>query len=271
MDDSLPDGLTVKVVSSIHQIPAADWDACAAPDPSDANPFVRHAFFSALEDSGSVSTQAGWRPQHIVLEGEGGKILGCAPLYLKNHSYGEYVFDWSWAQAYERAGGNYYPKLQCAVPFTPVTGPRLMTRHDLHVHRPALCRAMVEGMVELAKRARVSSLHVTFPTAEECDVMTEAGLLPRIGQQYHWKNESYGSFDDFLAALSSRKRKNIRKEREVANNHGVEIETLTGREITTAHWDAFYRFYTSTSDRKWGQAYLERSFFDLLTERMGTR
>jgi predicted N-acyltransferase len=204
-----------------------------------------------------------------VLEGEGGKTLGCAPLYLKSHSNGEYVFDWSWAQAYERAGGSYYPKLQCAVPFTPVTGPRLMVRHDLHAHRHTLCRAMVEGMVELAKRARVSSLHVTFPTEDECGVMSEAGLLPRIGQQYHWKNEGYASFDDFLAALSSRKRKNIRKEREVANGHGVEIETLTGREITAAHWDAFYRFYTSTSDRKWGHAYLERAFFDLLSERMG--
>ena len=270
MDDSLPDDLTVSVTKSIHEIPAAAWDACAGAgaSPLAINPFVRHAFFSALEDSGSVGTAAGWRPQHLVLKG-GGKILGCAPLYLKSHSYGEYVFDWGWAQAYERAGGRYYPKLQCAVPFTPVTGPRLMIRPDLGAHVPILQQALVGAMVELAETLKVSSLHVTFPTAEECNTMTDAGLMPRIGQQFHWKNEGYGTFDDFLAALSSRKRKNIRKERETANGHGIEIETLTGSGITSAHWDAFYRFYMSTSDRKWGQAYLERSFFDLLSERMG--
>jgi len=267
MDDSLPEGLTVKIAASIHEIPAAEWDACAG-DPANLNPFVRHAFFSALEDSGSVSPAAGWRPQHVVLMGEGDKILGCAPLYLKSHSYGEYVFDWSWAQAYERAGGHYYPKLQCAVPFTPATGPRLLTRPDLAVHRRTLCLALTEGMVQLARRHRVSSLHITFPTQEEWEIMTDAELLPRIGQQYHWKNEGYATFDDFLEALSSRKRKNIRKEREVANSHGIEIVTLSGHEITSEHWDAFYRFYTSTSDKKWGQAYLERPFFDMLSQRM---
>ncbi|TAL03962.1 MAG: GNAT family N-acetyltransferase, partial [Rhodospirillaceae bacterium] len=147
MDDSLPNDLTIKVVTSIHQIPEAEWDACAGSDRANINPFVRHAFFSALEDSGSVSLDTGWKPQHLVLQGEGDRILGCVPLYLKNHSYGEYVFDWSWAQAYERAGGHYYPKLQCAVPFTPVTGPRLMIRHDLHAHRDELRHALVGGMI----------------------------------------------------------------------------------------------------------------------------
>ena len=268
MDDGLPEDLTLKSVDSIHEVPAAEWDICAACDPA-ANPLIRHAFFSALEDSGSADTASGWRPQHIVIQRGDGKVVACAPLYLKNHSYGEYVFDWSWAQAYERAGGRYYPKLQCAVPFTPVTGPRLLTHPQLSHHQDLLRRALVGGMVELADRAQVSSLHITFPTAGECDLMTDCGLLPRVGQQFHWKNEGYGSFDDFLAALSSRKRKNIRKERETAMTSGIEIETLTGKDITSEHWDAFYRFYTSTADRKWGHAYLERGFFDLLSERMG--
>ena len=264
------DDLTLKVVGSIHDISATDWDGCASVSPETLNPFVRHAFYAALEESGSVSVSAGWKPQHVVLADKDGRVLGCAALYLKSHSYGEYVFDWGWAQAYERAGGRYYPKLQCAVPFTPVTGPRLMVRPDLAADdRAALQRGLLGGMVELARRLKVSSFHVTFPPEDEYALMSEAGLLPRIGQQYHWKNEGYGTFDDFLEALSSRKRKNIRKEREKANACGVEIVTLQGAEITAAHWDAFYRFYTSTSDRKWGQAYLERSFFDLLSACMG--
>jgi hypothetical protein len=262
--------LTAKVVDRISAVSAADWDACAGQEAPDANPFVRHAFFSALEDSGSVGAEAGWQPQHVVIEDAGGQVLACAPLYLKNNSYGEYVFDWGWAQAYQRAGGRYYPKLQCAVPFTPVTGPRLLVRAGRAADETrALRRALIDAMVELARQRRVSSLHVTFPTAAEQELMTEAGFLPRIGEQYHWKNQGYASFDDFLAALSSRKRKTIRKEREVANGHGIEIRTLVGADITPRHWDAFYRFYTSTSDRKWGQAYLTRAFFDLLATRMG--
>jgi predicted N-acyltransferase len=270
MNDSAVDDLTLRVAGSIHEVDAAAWDACAARDPAAINPFVRHAFFSALEDSGSVCVATGWKPHHLLLESPEGRLIGCAPLYLKSHSYGEYVFDWGWAQAYQRAGGRYYPKLQCAVPFTPVTGPRLMVRPDLPAaRRTELQRALAAGMVELARRLKVSSLHVTFPPEDEWALMTEAGLMPRIGQQYHWNNEGYGSFDDFLSALSSRKRKAIRKEREKANSAGVEIVTLTGREIAAEHWDAFYRFYVSTSDRKWGQAYLERGFFDLLSARMG--
>ncbi|MBY0511511.1 MAG: GNAT family N-acetyltransferase [Rhodospirillaceae bacterium] len=261
---------SLKVVSSIHTIPVEDWDACAGVGTPQYNPFVRHAFFSALEDSGSVAADAGWQPQHMVLEDGAGKVLACAPLYLKSHSYGEYVFDWGWAEAFQRAGGRYYPKLQCAVPFTPVTGPRLMTRGDLDAATRREARlALVAGMVELAQRLKVSTLHVTFPTAEEADLMSDAGFLPRFGEQYHWKNEGYGSFEDFLGALSSRKRKTIRREREVANGHGVEIAARAGADIKAHHWDAFFRFYMNTSDRKWGQAYLTRAFFNLLAERMG--
>jgi len=262
--------LSLKVVDSIHAISPQAWDACAGQDQPDHNPFVRHAFFSALEDSGSVSPETGWQPQHVVLENSVGDILACAPLYLKNHSYGEYVFDWAWAEAYQRAGGRYYPKLQCAVPFTPVTGPRLMVRaqgedSEQHQHR----RALLAGMIDLACRHKVSSLHVTFPSEAESAAMEDAGLLSRLGEQYHWKNEGYATFDDFLDALSSRKRKAIRKEREKANNAGVMIRTLIGSEITSAHWDAFFDFYMNTSDRKWGQAYLNREFFDLLGQRLG--
>ncbi len=269
MDDAR-EAWTLKVVSSIHKVPAANWDACAGVGTPHHNPFVRHAFFSALEDSGSVDAEAGWRPQHVVLEDGKGRVLACAPLYLKSHSYGEYVFDWGWAEAYQRAGGRYYPKLQCAVPFTPVTGPRLMVRGDVDAATSAdLQRTLLAGMVELAQRLKVSSLHVTFPTAPEAELMTDAGLLPRLGEQYHWKNECYASFDDFLGALSSRKRKTIRREREVANSAGITISTLTGADITPRHWDAFFAFYMNTSDRKWGQAYLTREFFDLLGQRLG--
>ena len=261
---------TLKVVSSIHRVAAKDWDACAGVGTVTHNPFVRHAFFSALEDSKSVDVEAGWQPQHMVLEDRAGRVLACAPLYLKTHSYGEYVFDWGWAEAYQRAGGRYYPKLQCAVPFTPVTGPRLMVRADLdEATQRELRHTLLAGMIELARRLKVSSLHVTFPTEAEFDLMSEGGLLPRIGEQYHWKNQGYASFEDFLGALSSRKRKTIRHERAVANGAGVEIATLTGDDIKPHHWDAFFSFYMNTSDRKWGRAYLTREFFDLLDQRMG--
>lgn len=262
----MPDSFSLKVASSIHRVDAAAWDACAGA----ANPFVSHAFLSALEDSGSVSGEAGWQPQHLVLEDasiEGrGRVVGCAPLYLKSHSYGEYIFDWGWAQAYERAGGRYYPKLQCAVPFTPVTGPRLLVAEDAP-QREALQRALAKGIVALARQLKVSSAHVTFATEAEHELMTSEELMPRWSEQFHWKNEGYGTFDDFLAALSSRKRKTIRREREIANAR-VKIHTLTGDDITVRHWDAFFRFYMSTSDRKWGQAYLNRDFFALLGDRL---
>ncbi|HZB93115.1 MAG TPA: GNAT family N-acetyltransferase [Stellaceae bacterium] len=258
------DGITARVVPALSDIPAAEWDACAGSD----NPFVSHAFLEALEASGSATAESGWLPQHLALEDRNGKLLGVVPLYLKSHSYGEYIFDWGWASAYERAGGRYYPKLQCAVPFTPVTGPRLLLRSDAG---PAAADLVVAAMLELARRHKVSSLHVTFPTEQEWQRLGEAGFLLRIGRQFHWENEGYGSFDDFLDALSSRKRKQIRRERRDALQGGLEIETLTGSGIRSEHWDAFYRFYRSTSDRKWGEAYLTRRFFDLLGERMAER
>jgi predicted N-acyltransferase len=257
----LPDRLSLNVVSSIGQVDAAAWDTCAGA----SNPFVSHAFLSALEDSGSVSAEAGWQPQHVVLK-DSGRIVGCAPLYLKGHSYGEYIFDWGWAQAYERAGGRYYPKLQCAVPFTPVTGPRLLVAEN-EPQREDLQRTLATGIVALARQLKVSSAHVTFATEAEHQLMAEEELMPRWSEQYHWKNEDYATFDHFLAALSSRKRKTIRREREIANER-VNISVLTGDDIKARHWDAFFKFYINTSDRKWGQAYLNREFFALMGERL---
>ena len=255
------DSFTVRVVSELKEMSATAWDACAGSD----NPFLSHAFLEALEASGSATGETGWLPQHLALESADGRLLGAVPLYLKSHSYGEYIFDWGWASAYERAGGRYYPKLQCAVPFTPVTGPRLLLHPDAE---DAVADTLVAAMVEVARRHKVSSLHVTFPTEAEWQRLGEAGFLQRVGQQFHWLNQGYGSFDDFLEALNSRKRKQIKRERRDALQGGIEIETITGSALTSAHWDAFYRFYRSTSDRKWGEAYLTRRFFDLLGERM---
>jgi hypothetical protein len=263
----MPDGseaIAVRVVSRIAELPAAEWDLCAG-----ANPFVSHAFLSALEESGSATRETGWLPQHLVVAGRDGRLMGAAPLYLKSHSYGEYVFDWGWADAYERAGGSYYPKLQACVPFTPVTGPRLL----LHPasKRPAVARALVAGMLELARQTQVSSLHVTFPTEAEWRDLGEAGFLRRTGLQYHWENRGYASFDDFLASLASRKRKAIKKERRRVAESGVSLRALTGGEIEPRHWDAFYRFYLATTDKKWGPSYLTREFFHRLGETMGER
>ncbi|MDJ0947323.1 MAG: GNAT family N-acetyltransferase [Alphaproteobacteria bacterium] len=255
----MPDGsdaTAIRVIDGLHGIDAADWDGCAGED----SPFVSHAFLKALEDSGSVGGDAGWLPQHLVVENAAGQVTACAPMYLKSHSYGEYVFDHGWADAYERAGGRYYPKLQVSVPFTPVTGPRLLVRPGDEAGRAR--RALVAGMVEVARRIGVSSLHVTFPSEEETRVFEQAGLLLRLGEQFHWRNDGYQCFDDFLAALSSRKRKAVRKERRQVAESGVRIHMLSGDDIRPVHWDAFFRHYTSTSDRKWGYPYLTREFFD---------
>ena len=263
----MPDGTetkSVKVLGSIHEVPPAGWDACAGAD----NPFVGHAFFAALEDSGSVSPDTGWLPRHLALYDDAGGVLACAPLYLKSHSYGEYVFDWGWAEAYERAGGRYYPKLQMAVPFTPITGRRLLLRPDA----PAEAADTLAGaMVQLAQQLQVSSLHVTFPTAGEWRRLGQLGFLTRIGCQYHWQNRGYGCFDDFLAELSSRKRKAIRKERAGVHSQGVAIRCLTGSAIEDRHWQAFYGFYRDTHARKWGHAYLNRDFFSRLGKVMAER
>jgi hypothetical protein len=260
-----PPGAVVEVVQSIAGIDAADWDACAGQD----NPFVGHAFLSTLEDSGSVGAESGWQPVHLVMRGEGGRLDGAVPLYLKSHSHGEYVFDHGWAQAWEHAGGRYYPKLQAAVPFTPVPGPRLLARPGADT---ATTRwRLIEGLIGFAERLAVSSLHVTFPTREEWDLMGEAGFLKRLGTQFHWENRGYRDFDDFLAALSSRKRKVIRKERAEVAATGIRLRTLSGDEIRPRHWDAFFRFYIDTGSRKWGSPYLTREFFHLLGERLGDR
>lgn len=266
MPDGRDDALTLKAIPRLAAIDAAAWDACAGAD----NPFVSHAFLSALEDSRSASGEEGWLPQHLVVEDAAGVVQAVAPVYVKSHSYGEYVFDWSWANAYAQAGGRYYPKVQCAVPFTPVTGPRLMVRPD--AADPALLRrALAGGMVTLAERLGASSVHVTFPTLDEAKTLEDEGMLLRMGVQYHWENQGYASFDDFLDTLASRKRKDIRKEREKAAATGIRLHTLTGADITPRHWDAFHRFYMATSDRKWGNPYLTREFFTLLGERLGDR
>ncbi len=260
----MPDGgeaVTVKVLGAIDEIAAEDWNACAGT----ANPFVRHEFLGALEDSGAVSGRTGWAQRHLVVEDDDGQIVGVAPCYLKSHSYGEYVFDWGWADAFQRAGGKYYPKLQVSVPFSPVSGPRLLTRPGPEAEK--IERILVAGLMELAKSHDASSFHVTFCTEGEYTRLGQAGLLQRMGQQFHWKNDSYETFDDFLATLSSRKRKSIRKERRDANEL-VHIETLTGDALEERHMDAFFGFYMNTIDRKWSDAYLNRKFFHLLRERM---
>ncbi len=251
----------VHVISSIGEIDAPAWDACTGGD----NPTVGHAFLSALEDSGSVTAKTGWQPQHLVIRDPGGGIVAAAPLYLKSHSYGEYVFDWGWADAYERAGGRYYPKLQSSIPFTPATGPRLMIAPGA---APTAADVLIAGMTGLATKLGVSSLHVTFPPETEWRKFGNAGFLLRTGEQFHWRNDGYETFDDFLGALASRKRKNIVKERRKVAESGLAIRRLTGDDLTEDAWDAFYRFYLDTSDRKWGQAYLNRTFFSLLGERM---
>ncbi|WP_342791826.1 GNAT family N-acetyltransferase [Roseospira marina] len=253
-------------MKSVSAVAAADWDACAG----DENPFVSHAFLSALEDSGSVGPGSGWRPQHLMIPDAAGVPLAVAPLYLKTHSYGEYVFDWSWANAYEQAGGRYYPKLQAAVPFTPVTGPRLLVRPDVP-DSDRLRQALLAAMVQFADRAGMSSVHVTFPTEGEAALAADMGFLHRQGQQYHWENPGYRDFSDFLDTLASRKRKSIRKERERANGHGVTLQTLTGDDLEPRHWRAFFQFYLSTADRKWGRPYLTQDFFLMLGERMADR
>lgn len=256
--------LSVGVAARIDEVSPGDWDACAGGD----NPFVSHAFLSCLEDSGSATAKTGWLPQHLLVKEKNGRLIAAAPLYLKNHSYGEYVFDHGWADAYQRAGGRYYPKLQGCVPFSPVPGPRLL----IHPSAPAGTRdVVIQGLLAVAREHKVSSLHITFPTEEEYDALGSAGFLQRLGVQFHWENEGYGSFEDFLAALSSRKRKQIRKERREAVDSGLDIRTLTGPEITRRHWDAFNQFYLSTVDRKWGSAYLTRRFFDLLGERLAEK
>src|SRR5271167_3299928 len=260
---------TARVVPSISAIDASAWDACANPpgrssDEAEGerfNPFIAHAFLTALEASGSVGGRSGWTPAHVTVEDGRGRFVAAAPAYLKSHSQGEYVFDHAWADAYERAGGRYYPKLQVAAPFTPVTGRRLLVAADA----PEGARETLIGALrELRKETRASSIHVTFPTAEDADRLSNAGFLVRTGEQFHFSCQGFATFDDFLAALASRKRKAIKRERRDALDGGVEIDLLTGSSILSLHWDAFFKFYMHTGSRKWGRPYLTRGFFDLI-------
>jgi uncharacterized protein len=259
---------TIRVQDAMSAIAPAAWDACANPDPARYNPFVSHAFLSCLEESGCVSRRTGWVPQHFLLEDEG-RILGAMPLYLKSHSRGEYVFDYGWADAYERAGGSYYPKLQCCVPFTPVPGRRLLVADG--ADRETTEAALVQGAVELVRLHKASSLHLTFLTEGEWQRHGDKRMLQRTDQQFHWVNEGYQSFDDFLAALASRKRKAVKKERREAVSAGVTIEHIEGADITEAHWDAFFEFYQDTGSRKWGSPYLNRRFFSQIGEAIPER
>jgi uncharacterized protein len=244
----------VRLAASAAQIGRAAWNARANPRGSASpHPFTRYEFFAALEESGSAVVETGWQPCHLTLEKDG-QLAGLMPLYLKNHSQGEYVFDHAWADALERAGGDYYPKLQCAVPFTPVTGRRLLAA-------PEAARALLETGKSVVKQLGASSLHVTFLTEEEWRAAGNAGYLLRADRQFHWKNEGYRDFDDFLSRLSSARRKTLRKERASVREAGVEFEHLSGGAISEAHWDRFFEFYTDTGSRKWGHPYLTRTFF----------
>ncbi|HEX5213786.1 MAG TPA: GNAT family N-acetyltransferase [Pseudolabrys sp.] len=289
--------IELRIAQSLAEVPAAAWDACAAgsdlangspalapavkltsednlsPDLATRgqvdNPFITHNFLSSLEASNSVGGRTGWQPRHLLAEGADGALLGAAPCYVKTHSRGEYVFDHGWAEAFEHAGGDYYPKLQVAVPFTPVTGPRLLARSGplAQVVRGALG----DALTEITTASDLSSAHVTFLTEPEWRALGERGFLLRNDQQFHWDNEGYANFDDFLGRLASRKRKAIRRERKEALSHGIEVEWLSGAGLTEAVWDAFFAFYMETGSRKWGRPYLTREFFSIVGEKMGDR
>jgi predicted N-acyltransferase len=260
---------TVKIVPSIADIDAGQWDACANPDAATFNPFVSHAFLKALEDAKTLGRGSGWLPRHLVVEDEHGAIVAAAPAYVKSHSQGEYVFDHSWADAYAQAGGRYYPKLQIAVPFTPVPGPRLLVKPGPRAYADE--QVLAAAAIEVARQGGLSSVHLTFLAAETATRLRSLGFLLRTGQQFHWQNHGYRSFDDFLATFASRKRKAVRKERETALTDGIEIEHVTGAAITDAHWDAMFAFYMDTGNRKWGRPYLNRAFFSELGRVMPER
>lgn len=261
MDSPVLTEVTAKILHNINEIPASDWDSCNARRVY--NPFLSHKFLNALEVSGSVSANTGWQPFHIVVE-QDGELVGVVPMYVKHHSQGEYVFDYGWADAWQRAGGNYYPKLQVSVPFTPATGPRLLTRELNPEHE----RLLLGACMQIAEQIDVSSIHMTFMDKGQWDNAGRAGFLKRMDQQFHWHNGGYGSFDEFLADLASKKRKNIKRERRDALANDIEIEWVTGADLTEDHWDAFFRFYMDTSSRKWGSPYLNRRFFSEINEVM---
>jgi predicted N-acyltransferase len=274
----------VTAVNAIGDVSAASWDACAQahpicekparkalpPDQDNVfNPFLSHNFLSALESSKSVGGHSGWHVQHVLVQAADGTLLAAAPCYLKSHSRGEYVFDYGWAEAYARAGGNYYPKLQVAVPFTPATGPRLLVRSG--PQSDEMRRVLAAGLVDLCRIDDASGVHVTFATEPEYRFLGELGFLQRMDQQFHWENNGYGNFDDFLAALAARKRKTIRRERHDALQNDISVHWLTGSDLTEDIWDHFFAFYMDTGSRKWGRPYLTRPFFSLVGETMRER
>ena len=260
MGDIEREAIAVRVIGEIGNVAARDWDACAGTE----NPFVRHAFLSALERSGSARAETGWAPYHIVIDDPAGGLKGAVPMYIKGHSQGEYVFDYAWAHAYERAGGQYYPKVQVSVPFTPVNGPRLLARPG--PDRERIADALAAGCIAVVRQLELSSVHVTFCTKGDARALAAQGFLLRNDQQFHWENRGFASFDDFLQSLTSRKRKTIRRERREALADGVQIEVLCGPDLREEHWDAFYHFYIDTGGRKWGAPYLSRTFFSMLGE-----
>jgi len=287
--------LRIRIAQSLAEVPAETWNACVSqiasisgsigvgikltsedkcpPELSTreqlSNPFITHEFLSSLEGSASVGGRTGWQPRHLLVEDPDGTVLGAAPCYVKTHSRGEYVFDHGWAEAFERAGGDYYPKLQVAVPFTPVSGPRLLVRPGPHAN--AVRNGLADALIELTTANDLSSAHVTFLTEPEWHSLGEQGFLRRTDRQFHWQNGGYGNFDDFLSCLASRKRKTIRRERKEALSAGIEVCWLTGRDLTESVWDAFFAFYMETGSRKWGRPYLTREFFSLVGQKMRDR
>ena len=255
---------TAKILHSIDEMSAQAWNRCANPGgriPHD--PFVRFEFLAALEASGSATAQTGWQPFHLVLH-EDDQVVGTIPMYVKNHSRGEYVFDHSWADAWHRAGGDYYPKLQISVPFTPATGRRVLAADGA----PETERALLGACAQICEQIKASSAHLTFLPESQWKLAGELGYQQRMDQQYHWRNPGYASFEEFLGDLSAKKRKNVRRERRDALANGIEVEWVTGSDLTEAHWDAFYHFYIDTGSRKWGTPYLTREFFSMITQTM---
>jgi len=256
----------------MQSIDPEQWDACANPGVDYSgkhlpyDPFVSYSFLNALELSQTVSMETGWAPYHLVMEDEKGTYSGVIPAYVKSHSRGEFVFDWSWADAFERVGGNYYPKLQVAVPFTPVPGRRILVRPAAEQHE--IEKYLLSGCIQMAEKLKLSSVHVTFPLKEEWERLGRMGFLQRIDQQFHWENDGYETFEDFLSTLSSKKRKNIKRERRTTTENDIQVEHLTGDQISEEHWDAFYEFYLDTGSRKWGSPYLNREFFSILGQTM---
>lgn len=266
----MTDEITIRIETSFADIAPEQWGRLSGAsrdgDRDVYNPFVSHAYLSSLEESGSATAETGWLGQHLLMEDVQGNLLAALPCYLKNHSQGEYVFDHSWADAFERAGGRYYPKLQASVPFTPATGPRLLTAPG--INEDAARPALLEGLKEFARRNGISSAHVTFVPEQEMPAFEAAGFLHRTDQQFHFLNTGYACHQDFLETLASRKRKALNKERRAALDHGITIDWLTGTQLTEEIWDQFFAFYMDTGGRKWGRPYLTRSFYSLIGERM---